>query len=159
MSGPDVEEIESKFERGIRERLEAKEPSEERKEELRREHTHHLVRRTTSQLKLDEEIDVEGFHAETKAVIPDIYCFTCDEWIGLSGIDLRGKPRSKTDAFYLDGPPESIATVRKELRNRLEKLVGLVYKEIDRTESPEEAAEFIANELEQTKFQHLKEGA
>ena len=80
-----------------------------------------------------------------------IHCFTCGEWVGLSGVDLRGTPRSKADAHYLGGPPESIREVGDETRETLVALAIQVRDDLPMVDTLDEAAEFVADELERVR--------
>lgn len=141
----DLEDLESKVGGSIRDRLESQEPSEQEKEALRKTHNGHLVRDTTSTLTVD---DVPAM-VEAKAKIPDTYCFTCEEWIGLSGIELAGTPRSKTDSYYLGGPPKAIRELRDVTRRKITDFCELIIASHPYIDSPERAAEFISDEIEQ----------
>lgn len=145
-SGKD--EIETSVAGDVQADLREQEPPPERKAELRDEHTHHLVRETTSQLTMEADVG-EGVEAEATAYVPDMFCFTCDEWVGLSGVELRGKPRSKDDAFYLGGPPESIENLRDKVHTEIADLAATVIDRHPSVDDPEDAADYVAEELEQ----------
>ena len=86
--------------------------------------------------------------------VRDAYCFTCNEWVGLSGIELRGTPRSKTDAYYLSGPPADVIEARETVRERLGDLAEYALKNVEQLETAEDAFEFIGEQHEQV-IEHL----
>lgn len=141
-------EIQRSLESDLREEFEAKQPSPAEQQELREAHRHHLVRDTESKLSVDADVDMGGVEVDSVIVVPDTYCFTCDEWVGLSGVDLRGTPRSRKDAYYLAGPPEDVETAQKVAQSGLVELAEFVEEEVERVESVADAAEFVAGELE-----------
>lgn len=128
--------------------LRAKEPSEDEKEELRERHQNHLVRHTTSKLSMEPEV-MEGVEAQATAEIPDMYCFTCGEWVGLSGVDLRGTPRSTKDAFYLGGMPQEVLQAKNMVMRELNDVAYRLLRDVEHLENKKDAYEFIATELEQ----------
>lgn len=132
----------------IRGRFEEKEPSEEEKAELRKEHLHHEVRDTTSQLSVDAARDIPGVEVDAEIEVPDLYCFTCEEWVGLSGIELRGTPRSKKDSYYLGGPPEDVAEARQTVREHLTDLAEHALANVETVTDAEDALEFVEDEAE-----------
>lgn len=138
------------IEESVRAEMEAKEPSEARKEELREEHRNHLVRDTESDLTIDLDV-AEGMGAEATVTVPDLYCFSCEEWVGLSGIDLRGTPRSRADAYYLDGAPEGVEDTRHRVTHDVADLVEMVAENVPHVGDAEDALEFIETEIEQAK--------
>lgn len=131
----------------LAEDLEGQEPSEERKKELRNRHDGHLVRRTTSRLSIDVDMP-EGVEVDATAEIPDIYCFTCAEWVGLSGVDLRGTPRSRRDAYYLGGTPPEVRAARDGTIKTLNRLADALADRLDHVEDRGDAYEFIETELQ-----------
>jgi len=146
-SGPDRKgDVESSISDSIRRDLKAKEPSEEEKARLRRAHNGHLVRETTFQLS----VDAVGpwMEAEATAEIPDIYCFTCEEWIGVSGVDLRGTPRSGSEAFYLGWVPRSVRNARQGTRSTLCDLADALAERLDHLTDRDDALDFIEAEVE-----------
>lgn len=152
MSGAEqtAEEVRSQIQETITSRLESQEPSEEEKEHLETEHRGHLVRDTTSTLSIEPEKLPPG--VESKATVPDTFCFTCNEWIGFSGVDLRGKPRSKEDAYYLGGVPEDVRAAREYIGDSLADLLTFALNRVEHVESVEDATEFVEEQLERTGF-------
>jgi hypothetical protein len=147
MNATDTEESVSA---DLREEMEAKEPNAEQKAELRAQHRHHLVRDTESKLTI--EVDVgEELGAEATVTVPDTYCFTCDEWVGFSGVDLRGTPRSRDDAYYLGGPPEGVGVARDSVTDATAELVQTVVRNVPHAETVDDALDFIETELEQAR--------
>lgn len=146
--GIDPDGIEDQVSESLLERLKDQEPSDERKAELRAAHRHHLVRATTSQLALDHDIGLDGVEVDATAEIPDTYCFTCGEWVGLSGIDLSGTPRSRRDAYWLHGPPEEIVRARDAVDDGLVRLANRVMADAPMLDTPADAIEFIEGRLE-----------
>lgn len=144
-------DLESSLEADVRDRFEAKKPSAEERQQLRDAHQHHLVRDTTSTLTVDPEDDMEGVEIESQVEIPDMYCFTCGEWVGLSGVDLTGTPRSRKDAYYLGGPPEDLREARSEVRDELRDLAYRAMRDVEQVESPEDGFEFVATQLAQVR--------
>lgn len=143
------EDIESTLSEGVKEELEAKKPSESEKKQLLREHRHHLVRSTTSELSVEPEVS-EGVEATATADVPDIYCFTCAKWIGISGVELRGTPRSKEDAYYLGGTPEDVCEARQTVREGIEDLSYQVLRDVDHIDSLADAYAFVQTQFEKT---------
>lgn len=132
---------------GLEEELKAQEPSEERKQELRESHDGHLVRHTTSKLSMDVDMP-EGVEVDATAEIPDIYCFTCEEWVGVSGVALRGTPRSRRDAFYLGGMPPAVLTARNGTVKTLIELADALVDRLEHVEERADAFQFIETELQ-----------
>ena len=147
-SQEDPDDLEEDLTDGVRNDLKEKEPSDEKKKELLEEHRHHLVRKTTSQLSMEPDV-MQGVEAVATAEVPDMFCFTCNEWVGLSGVDLRGKPRSKADAYYLGGPPQDILEEKNTVREQIGELAERIYTRVDRVDDADEAFEFVADEIEQ----------
>jgi len=144
-------DLETSMEDDLRARFEAKKPSAEERQQLREAHQHHLVRDTTSTLTVDPEDDMEGVEIESQVEIPDLYCFTCEEWVGLSGVDLTGTPRSRKDAYYLGGPPEDLREAREETRDELHDLAYRAMRDVEQVESLADGFEFVATQLEQVR--------
>jgi len=142
----DQDEVESSITESVRDRFERKELSDDKKDELRSDHTHHLVRNTHSQVTIKPDVG-PGIEAKTTVEIPDMFCFTCGEWVGLSGVDLRGKPRSKDDAYYLGGPPESVTELRSQVQNEACYLASKIIDKHPHIDTPEGAAEFVQTEV------------
>jgi len=140
----------------LREELEAQEPTDEKKHELREEHEGHLVRDTTSKLTVDS-LDVgPGMVVEAKAEIPDTYCFTCEKWVGLSGVELRGTPRSRSDAYYLGGMPMDVLRAKNGATKTLNDLAEALIDRVEILEDREDAHEFIEATLEEIQSVHTK---
>jgi hypothetical protein len=146
---PDPERVENSVSESVRTELESKQPSEEQKQELRQEHRGHLVRDTTSKLTVDSPDVGPGMELDAKAEVPDTYCFTCEEWIGVSGVDLRGTPRSRADAYYLGGPPDEVLEAKRGTAKTLSELADRLVSRLEHIEDREDAFEFIKTELEQ----------
>jgi len=144
----DRDDLEASLDESVHQRLREQEPSEDRKVELLAEHDHHLVRHTTSKLSVDAGEDLDGVDVDATAEIPDCYCFSCEEWVGLSGVDLRGTPRSRADAHYHNGPPADILDAREDVRGGLDELAKEVYYSVDSVETQADAFQFVADELE-----------
>jgi hypothetical protein len=142
-------DLETSMEDELLDRFEAKKPSVEEKQALREAHQHHLVRDTTSTLTVDPDEEMVGVEIESQVEIPDCYCFTCDEWVGLSGVDLTGTPRSKTDAYYLSGPPEDVQQAREETQTELRDLAYRAMRDVEQVNSVEGGFDFVATQLEQ----------
>jgi len=140
----------------IREQFEQKEPSEERKNELRSKHDGHLVRDTTSKLSVDAAEDIDGVEVDAKVEIPDLYCFSCGEWIGLSGVDLRGTPRSKKEAHYLGGMPSDVRSAKNGTQETLTELADALTERVGHIEDRADAFMFIETELE--KLRKVEDG-
>jgi len=147
-------DLETSMEAELLDRFEAKEPSAEEKRDRREEHRHHLVRDTTSTLTVDDNPDMQGVEVTSTIEIPDLYCFTCKEWVGLSGVDLSGTPRSKADAYYLDGPPDDLQQARDETQSELLDLAYRAMRDVDRFESLEDGLEFVDGQIEQVRDEH-----
>lgn len=133
---------------GLKEELKEKEPSSEQKEELRGEHHGHLVRHTTSKLSMDVDMP-EGVEVDATAEVPDTFCFTCEEWIGLSGVDLRGTPRSRQEAFYLGGMPPDVLSAKNGTAKTLNELAIALTDRVGHIEDREDAIQFIKTELQE----------
>ena len=149
MSGIERSGVEESISEGVRQDLEAQQPNEEKKIELRQEHKGHLVRDTTSKLAVDSPDVGLGMDVEAKAEVPDTFCFTCKEWIGLSGVDLRGTPRSRSDAYYLGGMPIEVLNAKNGTAKTLNELADALTERVDHINNPSDAFEFIETELEQ----------
>lgn len=152
-SRPDVEEYVSD---SLREELEAKEPSEDERQALREEHEGHLVRDTTSKLAVESPDVGPGMEVEAKAEIPDTYCFDCEEWIGLSGVNLRGTPRSRSEAYYLGGMPMDVLHGKNGTAKTLNELADRLTDRVERLDSRDDAYEFIGTELEELRELHTE---
>lgn len=152
-----AEKAEDKISESAREEYASQRPDAEEQAELLAQHKHHLIRQTTSKITESEEV-ADGMVAETEAEIPDTYCFTCEEWIGLSGVDLRGKPRSRKDAYYLEGPPSEVSEARQQVRDGLADLTEAVASTVPHVDDAQDALEFIEQEREQAE-QRIAEGA
>lgn len=133
-----------------REEITAQEPSAEERERLINQHSGHLVRRTTSQVSQSDEIN-GVVQVDRTANVPDMWCFTCDEWVGLSGVELTGRPRSRTEAFYLDGKPETVAKAEQEVRDTLAELVKSVGSSVSHVDDAVDALEFVEAEVSKAK--------
>jgi hypothetical protein len=135
----------------LREKLEAQEPSRRQKEDLRRQHEGHLVRDTTSQLAVESLPIGPGVDVEAHAEIPDTYCFDCEEWIGVSGVELRGTPRSRTDAYYLGGIPTDVLQAKNGTVDTLTELADALIDRVERIDTRDDAYVFIETVLEETR--------
>lgn len=149
MSDTDRELVEGSVSDSLREELEAQEPTDEKKRELWQEHECHLVRDTTSKLAVDSPDVGLGMEVEAKAEIPDTYCFTCEEWIGLSGVDLRGTPRSRSDAYYLGGMPMDVLRAKNGATKTLNELAEALTDRVEILNDREDAHQFIETTLEE----------
>ena len=132
----------------LRSDLEAQEPTDGEKEALREEHQGHLVRDTTSKLSIDSPEIAPGMEIDAQAEIPDTYCFGCEEWIGLSGVNLRGKPRSRSDAYYLGGMPTDVLHAKDGVTETLNDLSEKLIERVENVSDRKEALRFIETELE-----------
>lgn len=151
LEGVRNEDIDESISTSLREKLKAQEPSRRQKKELRSQHEGHLVRDTTSQLAVESlpigpEIEIEA-HAE----IPDTYCFDCEEWIGVSGVELRGTPRSRTDAYYLGGIPTDVLQAKNGTVDTLTELADALIDRVERIDTRDDAYVFIETVLEETR--------
>lgn len=144
------EDVEEEITADYRQVLKSKEPSPSKKAELRAKHRHHLVRDTTSRYTVTDQ-PAEGIQIDKSAEVPDLYCFTCEEWVGLSGVDLRGTPRSRKDAYYLGGPPGEVVDARKTVRNTLADLVASVASTVPTVEDADDAFDFIEGEQQKAR--------
>lgn len=146
-----VSELEDTITTELEEEIEQNKPDADECAELIREHVHHLVRRTQSKTTIEKDTPVE---------VPDMYCFTCGAWVGLSGVNLNGTPRSKREAFYLDGPPDAVAEIEETVDEAIIELASSVRNELPRMDSIEEAVGFIGDEIEriQDAVEELDEG-
>jgi len=149
IAGVDREGVEESVSKTLREDFEEKEASEEEKQALREEHEGHLVRNTTSKLAVESPEIGLGMEVEAKAEIPDTYCFDCDEWIGLSGVNLRGTPRSRSEAYYLGGMPMDVLHAKNGTAKTLNKLAGNLTDHVERLGDRADALQFIETELEE----------
>jgi len=108
------------------------------------EHKHHQIRMTTTKMVLDI-----GDFAEVQMEIEDTYCFTCGEWLCSQGIEPRGTPRSKKDAWWVAGPPEEVEEAREDCRDALAEMADEVVEKHPTVEDREEALGFIEDQIEQ----------
>jgi len=147
----DAEELEEQFNENVsesvRERLRAQRPDKETRAALLKSHVHHLVRTTESAHTVDRDTP-EGIEIDATAHVEDTYCFTCGEWVGVSGVDLRGTPRSKADAHYLGGPPDDVREAREEIQDRLGDLAEHALLTVEHVETAADAFEFVGEQLE-----------
>jgi len=144
----DVESAEAAKREEVLDRLREQRPDASERVALKREHDHHLVRETTSE-RTETQEPVPGMEIEIAVEVGDIYCFTCEEWIGISGVDLRGTPRSKTDAYYLNGPPEAVKGLRERVEDSAINLVETIINSHPNIEEPSAAADFVLDEVDQ----------
>ncbi|WP_135823029.1 hypothetical protein [Halostella litorea] len=144
-------DVETSVSDSVRKHLEAQEPSAEEKRALRKAHDGHLVRDTTSQLSVDPDEPGPGMEVEADAEIPDTYCFTCEAWIGFSGVDLRGTPRSRRDAYYLGGMPADVRRAKAGTEDTLGELADALTDRVGHLDSRGDAYEFIATTLEEVR--------
>ena len=143
-----AEGVEQSVSEGVRQDLEQQRPSKKEKEQLREQHEGHLVRDTTSKLAVDSPDVGPGMEVQAKAEIPDTYCFTCGEWVGFSGVDLRGTPRSRAEAYYLGGAPDEILRAQNGTAKTLDGLAERLVERLETVEDSAEAYKFISAELE-----------
>jgi len=144
----DSGEVEDAISEDVREWVRGQRPNEEARRDLLQEHLHHLIRTTESAYTVDRDAP-PGIEIDATVYVQDTYCFTCSEWIGLSGINLRGTPRSKADAYYFSGPPDDVVETRATVRERLGNLAEYALKNVDQLETAEDAFEFIGEQHEQ----------
>lgn len=144
----DPDELEESVEGNVREWVRDQRPDEETRKELLREHAHHLVRDTESAYSRDHD-SPNGVEINSTAYVEDTYCFTCEEWVGLSGVGLRGTPRSRADAYYLGGPPEDVREARAKVRDELGDLAEHALLNVEHVEDAEDAFAFIGEQHEQ----------
>ena len=135
----DADDLEASIEGNLHEEYEAKRLSDEAYKAALRDHEHHLVRETTSQVTIEPEEDTPGVEVTSTVTVVDMYCFTCEEWVGVSGVDLSGTPRSKNDAYYLGGPPEDLCKTREMTQEDLQDLAYRAVQDVDRFETVENA--------------------
>lgn len=150
-SGDSQEEFEDSV--GDLYREKAKDKRREISNELLLEkHRHHLVRETTSTKTFTERVG-KGMEVESQITVEDMYCFTCEEWVGISGVDLSGTPWSKKNAYYIDGPPEELEKVKDETFDFLCSLCDNIVsnEELDNVENVSDSIEIIEEELERLK--------
>jgi hypothetical protein len=140
--------VEDAVSEDVREWVREQQPDEETRRDLLQEHLHHLIRPTESAYTVDRDAP-PGIEIDATVYVRDTYCFTCSEWIGLSGIDLRGTPRSKAEAYYFSGPPDDLLEARATVRERLGDLAEYALKNVDQLETAEDAFEFIGEQHEQ----------
>lgn len=144
----DSDGVEKAVSEDVREWVREQRPDEETRQDLLQEHLHHLIRFTESAYTVDRDAP-PGIEIDATVYVQDAYCFTCSEWIGLSGIELRGTPRSKTEAYYFSGPPDDVLEARATVRDRLGDLAEYALKNVDQLETAEDAFEFIGEQHEQ----------
>jgi len=140
--------IQQSVSESVREDLERQEPDDDEKQRLRQQHEGHLVRDTTSKLGVESTDVGPGVEVEAKAEIPDTYCFTCAEWVGLSGVNLRGTPRSRADAYYLGGVPVDVIHAQNGTAKTLNELAERLIDRVETIETTADAHQFIGTELE-----------
>jgi len=149
-------EIEQSLSEQAREKYSEKELTGDERREALAAHHHHLVRDTESQVTFHPDV-ADGIESEVTVTVPDTYCFTCEEWIGVSGLDLTGTPRSSSEAYYLNGPPEAVNDLQNRVQDTVTDLAGTVIDTHPDIETPAEAATFITTEIEQIKDQLVAE--
>lgn len=142
------DEVEEVVSEDVRKWVREQRPDEETRQNLLQEHVHHLIRFTESAYSVERDAP-QGVEIDATAYVEDAYCFTCGEWVGLSGIKLRGTPRSKADAFYFGGPPDDVLDAQATVRDRLGDLAEYALKNVDQLETAEDAFEFIGEQHEQ----------
>lgn len=140
--------VEEAVSEDVREWVREQQPDEETRRDLLQEHLHHLIRTTESAYTVNRDAPA-GIEIDATVYVRDAYCFTCSEWVGLSGIELRGTPRSKADAYYFSGPPDDVLEARETVRERLGDLAEYALKNVDQIETAEDAFEFIGEQHEQ----------
>ncbi len=145
---PDQEAIDAALSDRVREEYSAKALAGDERRRALQEHRHHLVRDTTSQITIHPDVG-PGMEADVTVEVPDTYCFTCEEWVGLSGLDLTGTPRSRADAYYLRGAPDAVRDLRQEVRDDVTDLAEAIIDRHPAIETPQQAAEFIMTQIEQ----------
>lgn len=112
------------------------------------EHSHHLIRWTEPTKTVHRADGL--FEVEIEA--EDAYCFTCGEWLGLAGIEWPGTPRSKADAYWLDGPPDDVIETGGVIRWALKELAEVVIRDVEHIETAEEALQFIIDQVPDVRF-------
>jgi hypothetical protein len=142
-------EVEQSVSESVRTELGAQEPSKEEKDRLRQQHEGHLVRDTTSKLAVDSAEMGAGIEVDAQAEIPDTYCFDCEEWVGLSGVDLRGTPRSRADAYYLGGMPIDVLHAKNGTIETINELAEALLSKVDKLDNLDDAYAFIKTTLEE----------
>lgn len=147
--GAEQEAVEQSVSDSLRQELEAQEPPDERKRELLMEHEGHLVRDTTSKLAVDSPDVGPGMEVDAKAEVPDTYCFTCEEWVGLSGVELRGTPRSRADGYYLGGMPMDVLHAKNGAEKTLTELAEALTHRVEYLDTRGDAYQFIESVLEE----------
>lgn len=148
-----AEAIEGSVSESLREELKREEPTEAGKRKLREQHDGHLVRDTSSKLAIDSPDIAPGVEVDAKAEIPDTYCFTCGAWIGLSGVDLRGTPRSRSEAYYIGGMPADVLNAKNGTAKTLNELADALIDRVNTINDRDEAYRFIGTELEKMERQ------
>jgi hypothetical protein len=143
----DTAELEESVKHDVREWVRNQRPDKETQKELLTEHQHHLVRDTESTYSRSPD-SPDGIKVETTAYVYDTYCFTCGEWVGISGIELRGTLRSRANAYYLGGPPDDVRQARAKIRDELQSLAEYALLNVDHVEDVEEAFAFVGEQHE-----------
>lgn len=147
--GTQRQRVEESVSDSLREDLKGEEPIEAEKQQLLEQHEGHLVRDTTSKLAVESPDVGPGMEVEAEAEVPDTYCFTCEEWIGLSGVNLRGTPRSRSEAYYLGEVPMDVLQAKNGTVKTLNELADSLVDSVDTVENRTDALQFIETELEQ----------
>jgi hypothetical protein len=141
------EDLEDRLTEEFAKELAENRPESDEKLALLEDHRHHLIRLTTSQFTETEQPQ-QGIEIDKQAEVLDAYCFTCEAWVGFSGVDLTGTPRSKKEAFYYGGPPDGVLDARNVVREALAVLVKQVAETVPEVNDVETALEFIGTEHE-----------
>lgn len=139
----------------VRQELEEQRPSEEERKRLLRQHEGHQIRRTTSKLTETDELG-DGMELEVEKEVLDIYCFTCEEWVGISGVELSGTPRSKADAYWLGGADGELAAARARATEAVADAAGEVIGEHPQIDSAEEAVQFVLDAADAEEFTEVE---
>ena len=135
-----------------REMLEEQAPSPQEQHDLLWQHEGHQIRHTTSKLSETHELAGGKMEMKQEAEVPDTYCFTCEEWVGTSGVELSGTPRSKSDAFYLGGEPEGVTDARDRATAAVADAATEVIAVHPGIETPTEAVGFVVDAAKNAKF-------
>jgi len=136
------------------ERVRENEPDEEERDMLEQQHEEHFVR--WCEPHKTEAIEKDGVViAEVELDGCDLYCFTCGEYVGFTGIEWSQPPRSRSEAFWKGGPPEEVTDLNVEIWEATAWLVKRTLSDHPHIETVEGAVEFIQGGLE--KYPALKE--
>ncbi|MFB6256297.1 MAG: hypothetical protein ABEH58_06155 [Haloplanus sp.] len=118
------------------------------------EHRHHRIRHTESRRRIrDDTRDLYGIpdlgaRVDVELVASDVYCFTCDEWVGLADIPLTGTPRDASSAYYYHGPPEALRALADHVDDQVRELLAEVVAEHPEVDSLAGAVDFLRDRAE-----------